>query len=169
MNEYIALDQKKLDISKYHFVGIWRRLCALILDLSFLMLLIILVIKLVWSGFGLQNELTQATGIIIYTSAAVYTVALPSSPFQATFGMLLCGIKIIDLYGKRISFFRSLTRFITLQVPSVVLGAILVELLGFSNYVATACVMVPFVCIAFDRDKRWFHDMICGTYVIYNK
>src|SRR5215470_6863909 len=74
--------------------------------------------------------------------------------FQAlagrTVGMRLLGIRIIDVYGDTPSPLRSLVR-----------------TLGYIAGLAT--LLLGFLWIGFDREKRGLHDWLAGTYVIVNR
>ena len=161
------LNNKRERLANYRFGGIWIRLLAQVVDCIFLFLLMILMIKLGLTEFGFEKVEKQFK-IIILLIFATYTIILPATRLQATLGMLIFNIKIVNLNMERISYFRSLMRFIILQTPSLMSGLILVNLLGFNNYLATICVLFLFISISFDKFKRGFHDFICRTYVIYN-
>ena len=85
--------------------------------------------------------------LIIWT---LYYGFTESSEQQATYGKRICKLKVIDEYGKRLSFKKASFRFLT-QIISIVP-------LGFGIW-----------SIATDKKKQAWHDMLLGCYVIDRK
>jgi uncharacterized RDD family membrane protein YckC len=78
--------------------------------------------------------------------AALFEVIFSGSSLQATPGKLLLGMKVIDLHGRRISYWRSLGRF---------LGKFL-----------SAILWIGIILIAFTKRRQGLHDKIAGTLVV---
>jgi len=75
-----------------------------------------------------------------------YEVAFTGSSLQATPGKLLLNMKIVDKQGSRISYLRSLVRFLS-KFLSGVLG-------------------IGFLMVFFTKYKQGLHDKIAGTLVV---
>jgi uncharacterized RDD family membrane protein YckC len=111
----------------------------------------------------MQNTLSEQLGKL---DASFTTVFLPaqiifsafyyaipeSSKLQGSFGKHLMGIKIVNLNGERISFFRAMARNLVKIIP---------QYINFFIYI------VVYITIPFDKKKRGIHDMLCKTYVVY--
>ncbi|MEI7492602.1 MAG: RDD family protein [Bacteroidota bacterium] len=76
-----------------------------------------------------------------------YNSVFEASVYQATIGKMILKLKVIDLYGKRISVLRSFFRCITIIISILPVG--------FGIWYITT-----------DPKKRAWHDLILGTYVI---
>lgn len=79
----------------------------------------------------------------------LYFAIMESSPYQATFGKKLIGIKVTDMYGRRISFRRAALRNLAKVLSSMV------YYLGY-------------LMIGFTRKKQGLHDLIAGCLVVDN-
>jgi uncharacterized RDD family membrane protein YckC len=92
------------------------------------------------------------------TFPVVFLVALPlvllyypvmeSSRWQATLGKRFCGLIVVNLDGKRISFVRALVRHL-------------------GRYLSGALFGIGFLLIALRSDRRGLHDLIAGTLVLW--
>ncbi|MBV9463243.1 MAG: RDD family protein, partial [Verrucomicrobiae bacterium] len=67
--------------------------------------------------------------------------------FGATPGKMACGLRVIRPDGEPITYWRALGR-------------------TFAEFVSQITLMVGYVIIAFDPEKRGLHDRICDTRVI---
>lgn len=76
-----------------------------------------------------------------------YYSLLHSSKWQATIGKKLLGLKVTDKNGNRLSFWRSLGRYI---VSSLLSGILL----------------IGFILAAFTEKKQALHDLIVGSFVV---
>lgn len=126
------------------FAGLGSRFIAYFLDV------IILLIPLYILGgviFGLNNEhslLRIMFKLIIWT---LYYGFTESSDGQATFGKRICGIKVIDEHGNKLTFKKAALRYLA-QIISILP-------LGFGIW-----------AIAKDENKQAWHDVLVGCYVI---
>lgn len=77
--------------------------------------------------------------------AAPYAAFFLSSKFSATPGMMICGIKLTDINGKRLTLFHAFGR-------------------HFASFVSYF-LLLGFLWAAGDRKRRTWHDMLCGTVV----
>jgi len=150
--------------------GFWKRLVAYIIDA------IVLYIPqmLIMNAFG--NEAAQArleqallsagtdanvmlaaygqyyeamrTGVAVSAILVwLYFAICESSAWQATVGKLAMGIRVTDLAGGRISFWRALGRYAAKLISWMILG-------------------VGFLMIGWTRRKQGLHDLIANTLVL---
>ncbi|MGN1400116.1 MAG: RDD family protein [Bacillus sp. (in: firmicutes)] len=78
----------------------------------------------------------------------LYYVLTQSSKMQATLGKKLCGLIVVGPTGERITFLRSLGRY-------------------FSMFLSSLIMNIGFIMAAFTDRKRALHDMVANTYVVY--
>jgi len=143
------------------YAGFWRRLAAYVTD-SLVLLAAIIVVALIISVFvvltvalsGRQVD-TNAAANLMETPLQVISLALgwlyytllEASPWQATLGKRVLGIKVTDLEGGRISWGRANARFWSKILSSLILG-------------------IGYLMIAFTKRKQGLHDMIASTLVV---
>jgi uncharacterized RDD family membrane protein YckC len=77
----------------------------------------------------------------------VYFALLESSPWQASLGKRMLGLKVTDLEGRRISFGRASARY-------------------FCTLLSGFILMAGFIMIAFTQKKQALHDILTGCLVI---
>ncbi|KAB2337325.1 RDD family protein [Cytobacillus depressus] len=87
------------------------------------------------------------TGLISIIVAVAYFAGLHSSKWQATIGKKLLGLKVTDLKGNRISFWRALGRYLAMSFLSGIL-------------------LIGYIIAAFTEKKQSLHDLIAGTVVV---
>lgn len=155
-------------ISRY--AAFWKRVVAFVIDLVIVVTLFSLLIYTVNTLLALPVEYASILetgfplkitpyiekhflGIVILYSLLKLAVVFPyftlleSSRLQGTVGKLLCGIKIIDLSGKRISFLRATGRF----SGRILSGQIL---------------LIGYLMAVFTKRKQALHDLLAGTLVV---
>ena len=77
----------------------------------------------------------------------LYEALMLSSPYQATLGKMIFGMKVTDLYGNRISFARATGR-------------------HFAKYISGPfTLLIGFFMVGFTERKQGLHDIIAGTLV----
>jgi uncharacterized RDD family membrane protein YckC len=76
----------------------------------------------------------------------LYEAAMESSSKQATLGKMVCGMKVTDLHGNRISFARATAR-------------------HFCKYISAMIMFIGYIMAGFTERKQALHDMIAGTLV----
>jgi hypothetical protein len=86
----------------------------------------------------------------VYLLNWIYFSFLLSGSWQATLGMKLLKIRIVDGVGNRISFKRASARF-------------------FASILSALLLFVGFLIIPFNRKKQGLHDLVAGTFVLKNK
>ncbi|WP_341751462.1 RDD family protein [Candidatus Tisiphia endosymbiont of Piscicola geometra] len=140
-------------MNEYIYCGFWRRSIAVVLDRIFLIIfLLICIIMILLSNLPLADTLSDSfiSTSIILSLTILYDPIFESSSIQATLGCYILGMKIINEDGTRISFLKSLIRFIILALISstVILG------------------IISIICMICTNKKKFLHDMICGTRMV---
>lgn len=88
--------------------------------------------------------------LLNFILTVAYYAGMHASKWQGTVGKKLLGLKVTDINGQRISFWRGLGRYIAM----VFLSAIF---------------LIGYIMAAFTAKKQSLHDMIAGTVVIKDK
>jgi uncharacterized RDD family membrane protein YckC len=139
-----------------HYANFWWRLLAVIVDSLILMVpsclvgLVLGVMAAIVVGedadaaSNLISGLGNLAGIVM---SWLYYALLESSPMQATLGKKICGLRVTDLNGERLSFGRATGRF-------------------FARIVSGIPCMIGYLFPFFTEKKQALHDMIAGTLVI---
>ena len=147
--------------STVYVVGFWRRLFAGLLDLIIIIPASLIVIWLASKltgvhvprglDFWLDLILASDPALVMALGLTIAVAALYALVFQVTqgrtIGMRVLGMRVVDIYGDSPSAARCVAR-----------------TLGYLGGVAT--LLLGFLWIGFDREKRALHDWIAGTYVI---
>jgi uncharacterized RDD family membrane protein YckC len=76
----------------------------------------------------------------------IYEAGMESSSRQATLGKMALGLKVTDIWGKRISFARATGR-------------------HFAKYLSGAILMIGYIMAAFTARKQALHDILAETLV----
>jgi uncharacterized RDD family membrane protein YckC len=168
MNSY-SLEKQSLE-EKTRYGGFWIRFAAYLLDsivLGIPLTIIIVVIFVISLGsmegvtdpsFWEQGEITDKqviTLILTYIIAMVlavitsvaYFAGMHASSWQATIGKKLLKLKVTDIQGNRITFWRAFGRLMAMVLLSGIL-------------------YIGYIMIAFTEKKQSLHDLIAGTVVI---
>ena len=155
------------------YAAFWKRVVAFVIDLAIIVALFSLLIYAVNSLLALPVEYAPIleTGfplkispyieehfleiVILYSLLKLavvfpYFTLLESSRLQATLGKLLCGIKVTDLSGRRISFLRATGRF-------------------FGRILSGQILVIGYLMAAFTERKQALHDLLAGTLVVSNE
>lgn len=93
-----------------------------------------------------------ALGVIMIINLVVwisYFAGMHSSKWQATLGKKMLGLKVADLHGNRITFWRALGRYLAMSFLSGIL-------------------LIGYIIAAFTEKKQSLHDFIASTVVIKN-
>ena len=123
------------------YAGFWRRAAAFVID-DLLMTLVV--------AAGLWIAVTHSWAAMLYVLIAirwVYFAGMESSRAQGTVGKIVSGIKVTDVLGNRISFFKATLRYFS---------KLLSILLFFGGY---AMVLIT-------ERRQGLHDKIAGTVVV---
>lgn len=87
------------------------------------------------------------TLVINLVVTVAYYAGLQSSKMQATLGKKMLGLKVTDLNGNRISFWRALGRYLAMSFLSGIF-------------------LIGFIIAAFTEKKQSLHDLIASTVVV---
>lgn len=140
------------------YAGFWLRFAAYLLDSILMGLTVGLLIMgplLEHAGLSPDNPWILFTGssrqvlgvnLLMIMVLWLYWALMESSPWQATFGKRIFGIRVIDLQGRRISFARATGRYFAKILSSVF--------------------FIGFIMAGFTRTKQGLHDMLAGTLVV---
>jgi len=143
--------------------GFWRRVLAALIDIIPITLLVASVFYFYY-GFDdvLRSYFTQLHDLdarrefihernhirnLSFVIWILYSILLECTAFQATFGKLLVGLKVVDQNGNRLSYLRSIVR----------------NLLKFVSLVPFS---LGFIWVAFTKQKQGWHDLVVKAFVI---
>ena len=143
--------------------GFWRRGLALLVD----QLLVMVPLALLQQGLapgpmhagpvapgqGMALDYQQAVSWWLAVELAVawlYWAGLHSSPWQATPGKALLGMRVINREGQRITFVQATVRYL-------------------ATLLSSALLLMGFVMAAFHPRKRTLHDILAGTLVVRSR
>ena len=141
--------------------GFWIRLVAAILDsiILFIMALIISFALAVIAVTLLGEEAGIATFLLTLLSFGLalllYKPLMEGSEYQATFGKVILGMKVVNQNGNRLSMSESFLRTIVYVGMLSVPGINIIGLLGV-------------IMIGFTEQKQGLHDMLSKTFVVSN-
>lgn len=146
------IQQNKTTNHSISHAGFWIRLAAYFID-GFLVITVASLLTLLtgsapFAESTLDEPLTPFELVSLIVSL-LYFIIMPVTKFQGTYGKAMLGIKIVDHNYKRISFLRSIGRY---------LSWILASLIFF----------IGFLLIPFTKRKIGLHDLIVSTYVVHD-
>jgi uncharacterized RDD family membrane protein YckC len=124
--------------------GFWIRFVAIIIDWVILGAVIYPAFSIPRYGYDQHFGAFQGFG---FFAGWLYEALLLSSPWQATIGKKLLGLKVTDEAGQRLSFGRATGR-------------------HFAKIISMIICFIGFIMAAFTYHKRALHDMIAGTLVM---
>ncbi|MFD0049115.1 RDD family protein [Actinomycetes bacterium NPDC127524] len=151
---------------KKEYAGFWIRAAAYLIDgiivgipiyaIYFVNTMVIMGAANGFSGATLSDSDSAAIiiGMIIlflitFIAVTLYFSFMHSSKWQATLGKKLIGLKVTDLEGKRISFWRAFGRFFAMYLSSIF--------------------YIGYIMAAFTEKKQSLHDLIAGTVVVKSR
>jgi uncharacterized RDD family membrane protein YckC len=129
------------------YAGMWKRFAAYFLD-AIVQIILIGGIAFIFDSQGIERYLIA--GCFLFAISWIYFAGMESSKLQATLGKLILGMRVVDLEGKRISFFRATWRYFAKLLSRI--------LLGFG-----------YLMIAFTQKKQGLHDKLAATVVVNKK
>jgi uncharacterized RDD family membrane protein YckC len=170
----VNLDQQPYE-EKKEYGGFWIRFAAYLIDsiivgipLGILSIIIFAVFFGVSGAFDaalydptyLEQDVTGeeagaffgayfVTMLVNFIVAVLYFAGLHASKWQATIGKKLVGLKVTDMNGNRISFWRGLGRYLAMTFLSSIF-------------------MIGYIIAAFTEKKQALHDLIARTVVVKN-
>jgi uncharacterized RDD family membrane protein YckC len=137
-----------------NYAGFWIRVGCSIVDILVLMA-VNFVIGFVL-GFGTISQTSSpeaALGIQLFLQFLQFAVGFTYTTvmiwkYGATLGVMAGGLRIVNADGSNISYLKSVGRYFAYMLNGFTFG-------------------IGFIMVAFDKEKRALHDMICDTRVIY--
>ncbi|MGC1121790.1 MAG: RDD family protein [Candidatus Methanofastidiosia archaeon] len=123
------------------YVGVTLRACAFLIDILVVTVPLALVL---WITTDLSFIMIV---VVLFLAGWVYNAALESSSPQATLGKMATGIKVVDKFGKRISFGTASVRYFAKVLTLVFQGSY-------------------WYLVSFSEKRQAIHDMAAGTYVV---
>ena len=173
---FTVVEQKTISVSSGQtlYGGFWIRAVAFIID-SIILSSPLTLISMPLLGYGMfpvisyMEEYNQTQTISPEMAAALflfmgiialfqlislvvfwlYFALFESSSKQATWGKQICGLRVTDGHGQRISFARASGR-------------------TFAKILSYAIMYIGFMMAGWTKEKRALHDFIAGTRVIKN-
>ncbi|MBI4990439.1 MAG: RDD family protein [Rhodocyclales bacterium] len=141
-----------------HYAGFWYRALALLIDFAIsTVMAIVIAVPLGFatgtllsgsaSYFEIRNlgeGMGNLVGVLVNW---LYFTLCESSPWQATLGKKVLGLKVTDVNGSRIGFGRANARY-------------------WSKLFSIFTLLIGYLMAAFTQRKQALHDMIAGTLVV---
>jgi uncharacterized RDD family membrane protein YckC len=129
--------------------GFWIRVGAYAVDVVVMLIPVLIVRRLTLATLPSNMPYAAANFISSINQCMtwwVYFAVLESSEWQATLGKRVCGLRVEDEFGNRISFARATGRYFAKILSGLILG-------------------IGFIMVAFTRRKQGLHDLLAGTLV----
>ena len=108
------------------YASFWKRTVAYLIDRfisCFISMIVGFIFGYVLVQMGVSNAVSRLVTVLLGLGIFIgYFVWPESSAWQATIGKRICGLKVIDENGQRISFWRSLGRYLGFIVSGLALG-----------------------------------------------
>ena len=155
----------RVEIGGVRYAGFWIRVLAYIIDYVIINVIVVVISGIVGLIIGLTAGLIanrqgeQATlpgfaggvgAVIAIVLVVLYYVKFNSGAWQATPGKRLVGIHLITVTGEPISGWLAFGRYFAYMLSGLPL-------------------CLGFMWVGWNEEKKGFHDMVCGTRVIYGK
>jgi uncharacterized RDD family membrane protein YckC len=141
--------------------GFWIRVAAGFID-WIVIRVVVSPVHLFFGGLGLAGMMGGfhrswplailgggVTAIAAIFGGWLYEAFMESSSYQATLGKMICGMKVTDLSGNRISFERATGR-------------------HFAKYLSGLILCIGYIMVGFTERKQGLHDLLAGTLVFRN-
>jgi uncharacterized RDD family membrane protein YckC len=141
-----------IPIERNGYGGFWIRFGAFLVDIVVLLIPTLLISFLFHAVTPARDEI-ERTIVDLMDSGFnllmcwVYEAVLLSSPWQATIGKRVCGLKVTDYDGNRVSFARATGRY-------------------FAWYLSAVPLCIGFIMIAWTRQRQGLHDLMARTLVV---
>lgn len=130
--------------SSASYAGFWLRVAAYIIDSALLM---ILSLAIILGAASLDEMLAVLASLAVLLINLLYWPVMESSVRQATFGKSIVGIKVSNLQGGRLTFWRALLRNLAKILSAIPLS-------------------IGFLLAGFTARKQALHDMITHNIVV---
>ena len=129
--------------------GFWVRVLASAVDTVILTAVVGALVALIWSEsyFG-GDEVSWGDLLAALQDVAYFTVAV--AVWRTTIAKRLLGLYVVRSDGTRVGVGRAFER-------------------NLATYLSAALLGIGFLMVAFRRDKRGLHDLICDTRVVRSR
>lgn len=137
--------------------GFWIRVVAAIID-AIIVRVVVAPVGMIFGGLGLAGTMSGMPHrglhllgggvvlILLVFGSWLYEAFMESSSYQATLGKMICGMKVTDLNGNRISFERATGR-------------------HFAKWLSGMFLCIGFIMVGLTERKQGLHDLLAGTLV----
>lgn len=130
------------------YAGFWRRFAGFVIDYVAVVFVVVFAAVIPSGAMHLSKEVLPVWLAVAYLALPwVYYAGMESSALQATLGKLAVGVKVTDLSGHRVSFFRATARYFAHIVTALTLG-------------------VGYAMVVFTSRRQALHDKIAETLVV---
>jgi uncharacterized RDD family membrane protein YckC len=148
------------EAGKFRYGGFWIRVGAKIIDsiITTILQFIIYIPLGIIGATSLPDDpanINVSSLIAIIAIQTLVGIAIPAiystffvGRFAATPGKMACGLKIVLPDGDRVSYARAFGRY-------------------FAEMLSAMILLIGYIMVAFDSEKRGLHDRICSTRVVY--
>lgn len=133
------------------YAGFWVRVMASFLDFFLLSMPVMLVMALLLGLDWVMQDEQTFNDLVYQAIVLIITVYLWVNWSGYTPGKRIMGIRVVSVENyTEVGYSKAIIRYVCYFLSAILLG------LGF-------------IMVAFREDKRGLHDLIAGTYVIYDK
>ncbi len=154
------------------YAGFWIRFVAQFIDgiiyfiVTFIPSFMLGLLSAIY-GYKLTTPVYIAITIVSVLLYWLYQSLFISSKYMATPGKMICGIKVTDLQGNRVSLSRATVRYVFKNGIGDI-GSILGYILLLLNVLLIFNIISP-LFIPLSSKKQALHDMLAGTVVVYKQ
>jgi uncharacterized RDD family membrane protein YckC len=131
------LSLPSLSSAQVSYGGFWIRALAALIDSVILGV----------AAFFLRPRLGDVYPLVGLIGDWLYFSLMESSGSQGTVGKIVCGLRVTDTEGRRISFGRATGRY-------------------FAKILSALILFIGYLMVGWTRQKRGLHDFIAGTLVV---
>lgn len=129
------------------YAGFGRRLVAYVIDVAILVLFMALIGAIMFAAGMSLPESTSTPSPLGFLITWMYFALNESSGRQATWGKQLMGLKVTDLNGNKIGFWKATGR-------------------HFGKIISSFILFIGFIMAAFTEKKQALHDKMAGCLVV---
>ncbi|MCP3926594.1 MAG: RDD family protein [Desulfobacterales bacterium] len=154
-NIFVQKIKEGIQTDEYRYAGFWIRFGAKLIDgiiITVVFLLIVVALGAIASFTDRNDEaayrLIGSLFYLFYYGITIFYYVFFVGKYSATPGKMACGIKIITPETDRVSYGKAFGRY---------LSEILSQLIIYIGY----------IMVAWDKEKKGLHDIICNTRVVY--
>ncbi len=152
---FIQKIREGVAVGNVQFAGFWIRVAAKLIDGLLLMVVNLAIGFVVAAVMSSADDPSVVLASTLIASAFQICVAAGYScyflgKYGATIGKMACGLKVITGEHDAVSYLKGFGRYFAEVLSSIVL-------------------LIGYIMVAFDSEKRGLHDRICNTRVVYKK